>query len=159
MTWSTVTEYLCIKCSLTISWCISVFAKDKQFLLHKWHPSCCVLLLQTRWSDMNEDMTWIVITANGTYPWSFDTQIFRNGWPSHVSDCLFDIFNFFSTFWNILRTKYCCPRTIVKNVNYIRKLVYQDYKNCINVCPSVCAWSICKSPNKNLIAETSYRKC
>jgi hypothetical protein len=33
-----------------------------------------------------------------------------------VSDCLFDIFNFFSTFWNILRTNYCCPRTIGKNV-------------------------------------------
>ena len=72
-----------------------------------------------------------------------------------VSDCLFDIFKFFSTFWNIFRKKYCCPRTIGKNLKYIRKLVYQDFKNCINVCPSVFAWSICKSPNQNLIAETS----
>jgi hypothetical protein len=30
-----------------------------------------------------------------------------------------------------------------------------QFVHCINVCPSIFAWSICKSPNQNLIAETS----
>ena len=29
---------------------------------------------------------WIVITTNGTYPWSFVTLILRNGWPSRGGD-------------------------------------------------------------------------
>jgi hypothetical protein len=32
---------------------------------------------------MNEKNDWIVITASITYFWSFVTQIFRNGLPSH----------------------------------------------------------------------------
>jgi hypothetical protein len=32
---------------------------------------------------MNEEMTWIVITINGTYPWPFDTQIFRSHRLNH----------------------------------------------------------------------------
>jgi hypothetical protein len=75
-----------------------------------------------------------------------------------VSDCLFDIFKFVSTFLNILRKKYCCPRTIGKNLKYIRKLVYQDYKNWINVCSSVFAWSICKSPNQKSHSRNFLKK-
>ena len=29
---------------------------------------------------------WEVFTTSGTYPWSFVTQIFHNGQPSHVCD-------------------------------------------------------------------------
>jgi len=32
---------------------------------------------------MNEEITAKVLTTSGTYPWSFVTQIFRNGYPSH----------------------------------------------------------------------------
>ena len=28
-----------------------------------------------------------MFTTNGTYPWSFVTQIFHNGQPSHGGDC------------------------------------------------------------------------
>jgi hypothetical protein len=29
---------------------------------------------------------WEVLTTSGTYPWSFVTQIFNNGQPSHGGD-------------------------------------------------------------------------
>jgi len=29
---------------------------------------------------------WEVLTTSGTYPWSFVTQIFHNGEPSHGGD-------------------------------------------------------------------------
>jgi len=29
---------------------------------------------------------WEALTTNGTYPWSFVTQIFHNGQPSHGGD-------------------------------------------------------------------------
>jgi hypothetical protein len=32
--------------------------------------------------DLRKDR--IVITTSKTYPWSFVTQIFRSGWPSHT---------------------------------------------------------------------------
>ena len=34
-----------------------------------------------------------VFTTSGTYPWSFVTQIFHNGQPSHGGDRSFDQFN------------------------------------------------------------------
>jgi hypothetical protein len=30
--------------------------------------------------------SWEVLTTSGTYPWSFVTQIFHNGQPSHGGD-------------------------------------------------------------------------
>ena len=35
---------------------------------------------------MNEERTGEVFTTNGTYPWSFVTQIFHNGEPRHGGD-------------------------------------------------------------------------
>jgi hypothetical protein len=37
-------------------------------------------------SVMNEERTGKCFTTSGTYPWSFVTQIFHNGQPSHGGD-------------------------------------------------------------------------
>ena len=35
---------------------------------------------------MNEERSWEVLTPSGIYPWSFVTQIFDSGQPSHDGD-------------------------------------------------------------------------
>jgi len=49
----------------------------KQFLLHMWLRACysCYKAADKSWMRKGR----IVITTNGKYPWSFVTQILRNG--------------------------------------------------------------------------------
>ena len=135
MTWSTATEYLCIKWPRICYICRNHNPVISSFMSY--------------YSICNKSNTTDASSGAGT--------AFPSGAPKlttiYLGYCVFChswyLFDdwylqiFFSTFWNILRKK------------YIRKLVYQDYKNCINVCTSVCAWSIWKSPNRTIIAETS----
>jgi len=54
-----------------------VFRKVKQFLVQFWHPLCfsfCKPTISHEWGKGQR-----AITSNETYPWSFVTQIFRNG--------------------------------------------------------------------------------
>ena len=119
---------------------------------------------------MSSFMVYHMICKKSNTTWSRNCLPFVTTWPHHdilriLCFLSFSILSFwlplwyfqyfFNTFWNILRKKYRCSKTIGKTPKDIRKLVYQDYKNCIHVFPSVCAWSIWKSPNQNLIAETS----
>jgi hypothetical protein len=54
-----------------------VLGKGKQFLPRMWHSSCYLVTNPVISHEWGKDR--IVITTNGTYPWSFVTQIFRNG--------------------------------------------------------------------------------
>jgi len=51
-----------------------VLRTDKQFLLHKWHPSCCSCYKPGESHEWGKDwimiMIMIMITTNGTHPWS-----------------------------------------------------------------------------------------
>jgi hypothetical protein len=55
--------------------------EGRRFLLHMWHPSCYPCYKHVSKSWMSKER--IVITTNGTYQWSFVTQISRNGSPTH----------------------------------------------------------------------------
>ena len=50
-------------------------------MLHIWHPSYYPCHKHGSKSRMSKER--IVITTTGTYQWSFVTQIFRNGSPTH----------------------------------------------------------------------------
>ena len=53
-----------------------------------------------------------VFTTSGTYPWSFVTQIFHSGQPSHGGDRKSDDFNLTKNhkLWNIASTERYIPR-------------------------------------------------
>ena len=132
MTWSTVTEYRCIK----------------------WPRICSV------WRNHNPGHVLIHVLSPGLLCAStwVHNDIFRLlcFYPSRyaVFCCPFRVFVIFlCTFRNILREKYSCSTAIWKKTKNIRRIIHQYYKNCINVCPSVWAGSIWKSLNQNLIKE------
>jgi hypothetical protein len=61
-----------------------VLRKGKQFMLHWWYRRVNVVtnpVIGHEWEKDGE-----VFTTSGTYPWSFVTQIFYNGQPSHGGD-------------------------------------------------------------------------
>jgi hypothetical protein len=51
--------------------------KSKQFLLHQWHPLCTLVKTPVISHELGKGQ--IVVTTNKLYPWSFVTQISRNG--------------------------------------------------------------------------------
>ena len=61
-----------------------------------------------------------VFTTSGTYPWSFVTQVFHSGQPSHGGDCktLFAFLPFF--FWSL-----SCQR----HLSYLKTFFYRFSKN------------------------------
>jgi len=46
-----------------------------------------------------------VLTKNGTYPWSFVTQLFHNGQPSHGGDCkIFEVMTYTSNLTTVVNS-------------------------------------------------------
>ena len=70
---------------LTCDWLINLLWKGKPFL--STSGTCPVTLVANLVISHEWRKDGIMSTTNWKSPWSFVSQIWRNGWPSHGGDC------------------------------------------------------------------------